>query len=172
MIELVEPSLTHYDSWRAAEEEFGDEHRDGSGFFGPRPSTDRPAFEAMVADRIAQADPTTPIPDDRVHCTFFWMVEDSEFVGYLALRHTLTAYLLEEGGHVGYSVRPSRRREGHATRALGLSLPVAESLGIDRVLVACEQDNVASARTIEACGGVLEDVRRGKRRYWIDASAS
>ncbi|QIX25454.1 GNAT family N-acetyltransferase [Nocardioides sp. JQ2195] len=171
MIELVPPSPDLYDSWLEAEDEFGDAHRDGSGFSGPRPSTDRPAYDAMVADRLSMADPSTPVPEGFVHCTFLWMVGEAEFIGYLAIRHALTPFLLEEGGHVGYSVRPSRRQEGHATRALGLSLPVAESLGIERVLVTCDDDNIGSYRTIEANGGVLEDVRNGKRRYWLDASA-
>ena len=41
-----------------------------------------------------------------VHCTYFWITEDGEFVGYLALRHSLTPWLLDEGGHIGFSVRP------------------------------------------------------------------
>ena len=88
-------------------------------------------------------------------------------VGFLALRHALTAWLLEEGGHIGYSVRPSRRGQGHATRALGLAVRRSAELGLDRVLLTCDEDNVASARTIERNGGVYEDTRNGKRRYWI-----
>lgn len=170
MIELVQPEDRHYASWCTAEDEFGDTHRDGSGFFGPRPATDRASFEQMVADRLAQADPATVLPEDRVHCTFLWIVEGDEFVGYLAIRHALTPFLLEEGGHIGYSVRPSRRRQGHASRALALSLPIAVSLGIDRVLVTCDESNVGSRRTIEGNGGEFEDVRNGKRRYWIPVS--
>lgn len=169
MTELVLPSLDRYQAWLAAEDDFANEHRDGSGGFGgARMGTDRPAYDAMVADRLAQADPATPIPPDMVHCTFRWIVDGDDFLGYLAIRHALTPYLLEEGGHIGYSVRPSRRRVGHASRALALSLPIAASLGIDRVLVTCDEDNVGSLRTIEKNGGVLEDVRRGKRRYWIE----
>lgn len=167
MIQLVPPTPDLYQSWLVAEDDFGDQHRDGSGFSGPRPSTDRPAYDAMVVDRLAMADPATVLPQGLVHCTFLWIVEDADFVGYLAIRHSLTPFLLEEGGHIGYSVRPARRRRGIATRALGLSLPVAESLGIDPVLVTCDDDNVGSYRAIEANGGVLEDVRKGKRRYWI-----
>lgn len=167
MTELVAPSTDLYDSWLAAEEDFGDEHRDGSGAFDGREPVARSSYDLMVAQRLAQGDPATPMPEGRVHCTYLWIVEDAELVGYLAVRHALTPFLLEEGGHIGYSVRPSRRREGHATRALARSLPIAASLGIDRVLVTCDEDNDGSRRTIEKNGGVLEDVRRGKRRYWI-----
>ena len=97
---------------------------------------------------------------------------DEEVVGFLALRHSLNAWLLEEGGHIGYSVRPSRRGQGHASRALALAVRRSAELGLDRVLVTCDEDNVASARTIERNGGVYEDTRNGKRRYWIDASGS
>ena len=69
-------------------------------------------------------------------------------------------------------MRPSRRGEGHASRALGLALHRSVELGLDRVLVTCDEENRPSARTIERNGGVLEDVRNGTRRYWIDTRAA
>ncbi len=75
--------------------------------------------------------------------------------------------LLEQGGHIGYSVRPSRRGEGIATKALGQALEVAQTLDIGPVLVTCAEDNPASRKAIEANGGVYEDSRQGTRRYWI-----
>ncbi|MBA3781084.1 MAG: GNAT family N-acetyltransferase [Nocardioides sp.] len=123
-----------------------------------------------LADRIpgllAQSDHATELPEGRVHSDYWWMVDGDEFVGYLAIRHDLTEFLLNEGGHIGYGVRPSRRREGHATRALELALVRAREIGLDRVLLTCD-DNTPSLRTIERNGGVLEDIRNGKRRYWI-----
>jgi predicted acetyltransferase len=71
------------------------------------------------------------------------------------------------GGHIGYSVRPGARRRGVATAALAQGLEIAAALGIDPVLVTCDTDNTASRRTIEGAGGSLEDIRDGKRRYWI-----
>ena len=70
---------------------------------------------------------------------------------------------------MGYSVRPSRRREGHASRALALALDRLADRGVLRVLVTCDDDNAGSRRTIEAAGGVLENVLDGKRRYWLRA---
>lgn len=91
-----------------------------------------------------------------------------DWVGFLAIRHRLNDFLLELGGHIGYSVRPSRRREGHAGAALALAVREArDHLDLRHVLVTCDEDNVASLRTIESTGGILEDTRQGKRRYWI-----
>jgi predicted acetyltransferase len=69
-------------------------------------------------------------------------------------------------------VRPSRRAQGHASRALALAVRRCAELGIDRVLLTCDEDNLASARTIERNEGVYEDTRNGKRRYWIEARIS
>ena len=96
--------------------------------------------------------------------------DDEEVVGRISLRHTLTPWLLEVGGHIGYAVRPTARRRGHATTALGLMLRVAAERGIDPVLVTCDDDNVGSRRVIEANGGVLEDVRNRKMRFWLPSA--
>jgi predicted acetyltransferase len=100
--------------------------------------------------------------------TFLWMVVGDEYVGSLAIRHRLTERLLEEGGHIGYSVRPTARGHGHATRALGRALVLAHGV-VDRprVLVTCLESNLASRAVIERNGGRYEDSRGAVRRYWI-----
>jgi predicted acetyltransferase len=96
------------------------------------------------------------------------MVEAGEVVGRISLRHELNELLFTWGGHIGYSVRPSARRRGHATAALAGMLEVCRGKGIDPVLITCDVDNVASRRTIEGAGGVYEDTRDGKLRFWVD----
>jgi predicted acetyltransferase len=85
----------------------------------------------------------------------------------VSLRHALTPFLLEVAGHIGYAVRPSARRRGVATQALALTLPVAAARGIDPALITCDVTNVGSRKVIEANGGVLEDERAGKLRFWV-----
>jgi predicted acetyltransferase len=109
-----------------------------------------------------------PCPDTR-HCTPRWIVEDGRVLGGFALRHKYD----DVRGWIGYGVRPSARRRGLATWALGRMLDEARAvLGLSRVLMVCAPDNVASARTIERNGGVLEGIRDTglgpARRYWID----
>jgi predicted acetyltransferase len=166
MTDLVEPDVRWHASWAASMLEFGDTYPHGSGLSDDVPTYDEAGCAAYAAWLRSAAD--TPIREGWVECSFFWITDGDEVVGALALRHSLNDWLLEEGGHIGYSVRPSRRREGHARRALELALRRAADLGLDRVLLTCDEDNDASRLTIERNGGVFEDSRNGKRRYWID----
>ena len=125
------------------------------------------AFEAFVAAVRADAEEDSPRPDFHVPCTTLWWVDGEDYLGRIAIRHRLNDFLLDVGGHIGYDVRPTRRREGHATAMLQHALPWASGLGIDPALVTCDTDNLGSVRVIEAAGGVLEDVRGVKRRYWV-----
>jgi predicted acetyltransferase len=129
------------------------------------------AFARLARWAAGQKEPDAERPAGYVPCTELWMVVAGEYVGRISLRHELTELLLTWGGHIGYSVRPSARRRGYATRALELMLPVAADLGIDPVLVTCDTDNDGSRRTIEKNGGVYEDTREGKLRYWVPTTA-
>lgn len=97
---------------------------------------------------------------------------DGRIVGMIDLRHSLNAFLAEYGGHIGYSVRPDERRKGYAKQMLAQVLTEAKKRGMNRVLVTCDEDNTASARTIEANGGRFD--RKAcleseiLRRYWIE----
>lgn len=103
--------------------------------------------------------------------TWFWFDGDGRMAGMITLRHMLNDFLLRVGGHIGYGVRPSMRRQGHATAMLAAVLPRARELGLTRVLVSCHRENVGSARTIQKNGGMLENeiVEDGRivQRYWI-----
>lgn len=124
-------------------------------------------FAAYVESLRSAALEETPRPSHFVPSTTWWWVDGDEFLGRIALRHRLNDRLLEIGGHIGYDVRPSARRHGHATAMLAAALPAAAAIGIDPALVTCDVDNVASRKVIEANGGVFEDERSGKLRYWV-----
>jgi predicted acetyltransferase len=116
------------------------------------------------------------LPPNHVPSTFLFAFDGERIVGRVSIRHRLNDLLLRVGGHIGYVVVPEFRRQGYATAILRLALCIAhDKLGHDRVLVTCDDDNVASIKTIENNGGVLENVISGpdsdkpKRRYWIEA---
>jgi len=128
---------------------------------------DPAVFARYVADLRAQGLEETVRPARFVPSTTLWWVGGGDYLGRLAIRHRLNEWLLDRGGHIGYDVRPSARRRGYGTAMLRDALPVAAGLGIDRVLITCDVDNTGSRKVIEANGGVLEDLRGGKLRYWI-----
>jgi predicted acetyltransferase len=176
MPELVPPTMVVHRSFIAAMAEFVDEGRGGSDDdsmiaremknFEAAWETEE-GFSAYIEQLRADADESTPRASFLVPSTTWWWVEGSEYVGRIALRHRLTERLLEIGGHIGYDVRPSARRQGHATAMLRAVLPHAHALEIDPALVTCDTDNVGSRRVIEANGGVFEDERSGKLRFWV-----
>lgn len=129
-------------------------------------------FAAYVARLVAEREEDTLRPEGFVPCTTLWWVEGDTFIGRLAIRHRLTPFLIDTGGHIGYDVRASRRRQGHATAMLAAGLPIARKLGIDRALLTCDEDNIGSRAVIEGAGGLYEDSRQGKRRYWVPTSAA
>ncbi|MFD3903815.1 GNAT family N-acetyltransferase [Streptomyces sp. CB04723] len=174
MPELIVPTGRLHRSWLAAREEWApDAHQDGAGLrlACGGDLTDPGIFSAWIARLRLQSDTTADPGEGRVQATHWWIVEDDTYLGAVDLRHRLNGFLLDAGGHIGYSVRPSARRRGLATWALGAVLSEARAMGLERALATCDDDNVASARSIESNGGVLEDVRTTevgrKRRYWI-----
>lgn len=117
-----------------------------------------------------------------------WLVDEGEYIGQLSIRPDLcTAYLITYGGHIGYSIRPSRRQRGYGKEILRLGLEESRRLGLQKVLTTCDSDNIASRKIIEYNGGRFErsmkmdakSFRLEKRkpegevfklRYWIDLS--
>ena len=108
------------------------------------------------------------VPDS----TFFCLDEERDiFVGAVNIRHYLTEAMLLNGGHIGDGVRPSERRKGIATRMIGLALDECRKIGIHRVLMVCDKENIGSAKSIQRNGGVLENEVTVdgiiEQRYWI-----
>ena len=152
-----------------------DDHWTGLTIFGEETHTveelaDPAAFATFTQRLHDLALPETPRPESKVAETTLWWVEGDEYLGRLSIRHELTDVLREFGGHIGYVVRPSARRQGHAGAMLAASLPIAQGLGIDPALVTCDADNAGSRRVIESGGGVLEDQREDKLRFWVPTS--
>lgn len=182
MAQIVRPDARYQRSYLEASDEFGNAHRDGDGDWVQEADTttgftgfsftregleDREEFRRLVRTRRAEELPETLRPRGRVPCTFLWLVEGDEYLGSVALRHELNDFLLREGGHIGYSIRPSARRQGHGRTALRQTLELAGEMGLDAVLLCCAEDNTPSRAIIEEAGGQYEDSRAGQRRYWV-----
>lgn len=131
---------------------------------------DFPAYLRALSDGARGVN----LPPGRVPYSTFWLTSGRHLIGRSSVRHRLTPELQDEGGHVGYDIRPSERRRGYGTLILRLTLAEARKLGLNRALLTCDADNVASAKVIEKNGGGLQDQAVSRRsgklisRYWIE----
>jgi predicted acetyltransferase len=164
---LIEPTLILRDDFYALADEFlveGDQrYQEAIGDFE--------AFIQLCSDEAVGRN----LAPGRVPQGTFWLVRDGQrILGCSRLRHTLNAFLDEEGGHIGYDVRPSKRQRGYGTLLLRLTLGQSRDLGLKRVLVTADSPNVPSWRIIEKNGGVpfseaLSQHTGGVlRKYWIE----
>ena len=131
-------------------------------------------FPAYIR-RLDEENQTVELKSGYVPSTTFWLAaNNTKIIGESRLRHWLTTSLEYEGGHIGYVIRPSARRQGYGTCILALTLEKAKDLGLNRVLLTCDTDNIGSARIIKQNGGKLASQgisnSSGKpiSRYWIN----
>lgn len=121
------------------------------------------------------------VPDGLVVATQFLYIRqaDNRLVGMIQVRHYLNEYLSKYGGHIGYSIKPSEQRKGYATSMLNAVLPYYKEIGLKKILIACNDNNIGSEKTILNNGGVYESTvyeprkkfrfKRGKlKRFWIN----
>lgn len=176
-LRLVRPSLAYRDSYIAALRE----HQAQGRFLDSRHIDNDVGALSRDFDRLVRALLDAAIPE-RVKTgfvpeTFLWMIETrtNELVGRSSIRHALSDEpSLRDIGHIGYDIRPSRQGRGYGKTILGLTLEEAKKLGMERVLVTCDSNNMRSKTIIEHWGGVFERsvLLAGREytrlRYWID----
>jgi predicted acetyltransferase len=151
-------------------DQLGAEGENGFMGTGQPPNTET---LASYLRSLVDMDVGANLPPQWVPMTTFWLIDDQdEVVGVSRLRHRLTPSLIQDGGHIGYYVRPDYRGRGYGKAILNLTLLEARKLGIERALLTVASSNRPSIRIIESNGGVMEDERVGvdgilHGRYWI-----
>lgn len=158
MTGLTTPEATWHPVWLEAHREWGPGlHEDGFGLLAGDDVTTSLGFVSWLRRLF----------DDK-QCTYWWITEDDQVLGGIALR-LATHPLIPRAGHIGYGLRPSARGRGLATWAVGQILEKAHMLGMNEVLAICASNNSASITTLEHQGGVLDITAPEStvRRYWI-----
>ncbi|MBC7959878.1 MAG: GNAT family N-acetyltransferase [Vallitaleaceae bacterium] len=128
---------------------------------------------SQIQDKWAESETKRAYQQGFVPSTLYFMVDgQGRILGAIHFRHELNKNLLNNGGHIGYGIRPSERRKGYSKLMLTQMLKMIKAKGYDKVLITCDEDNVASAKTIEACNGIFSDRIESDgewtRRYWIE----
>ncbi|MEI6044831.1 MAG: GNAT family N-acetyltransferase [Chloroflexota bacterium] len=130
-------------------------------------------FGSFVYKLLALSDPLQTTPP-QITQTILWLIYGAEFIGRISLRQELDEHMARYGGHIGYEIRPSKRNQGYGRQILTLGLEKARELGLLKILVTCDINNIPSKRIILCNGGIFEStVELGNEatkilRYWID----
>lgn len=170
---LVKPDLHYYEAYNDMMAEWAASGTRMAPWFLDGPVASLEEFAAFVR-MLDDCEHGRTDPRFSATSSYFAVDGAGELVGCASLRHYLTEEGLNSWGHVGYGVRPSRRRQGCATRILELTLHEARDRHILRVLLGAHESNTGSIKVIEACGGVWEktvtlpDDPEPIRQYWID----
>lgn len=158
---LVKPSLKYKQSFARALKEFEKEGRNEG-------EPDDIEGYIKQAKQYEKGD----LPKGKVRESKLWLVDKDQFIGRIGIRHTLNGKLKKFGGNIGYAIRPSKRKKGYGYKALELALKKAQKIGLEKVMITCNDDNIASQKIIEKHGGKLKSKRTHEgtliRHYWID----
>lgn len=162
--ELKDEYLSYYQEWKAS----------GEAMIPWVISKDPSDFSTML-NWLSDHEIGKGLPDGWVPCSTFWLIDTNRSIlGVVNIRHQLTEFLFNAGGHIGYGIRPSERRKGNATKILELALIEAKKLGIDDLLVVCDANNIGSEKAIVKNGGIpdsdyVEEDGNVIKRYWLKA---
>lgn len=162
MIRLLKPTLKYKKSFQNALREFS---KEGS----------KEADLSNVQEYIKKSREYAKgknLPKGYVPSSTYWLIDNEQFIGRASIRHYLNNNLKKYGGHIGYIIRPSKRKKGYGTQILKLALLKAKKLGIKKALITCDDSNIASQKIIENNNGKLKDKIKQKngilsRRYWV-----
>ncbi len=167
-IKLVSPDKAYMEQVLNYKKEFIENQEDFAGSGGLRLTSDYDEWLTMLVDNSCDA----TVREGLVPASTYLAVtiEDNQLVGMIDIRHRLNDYLENFGGHIGYSIKRSERKQGYATEMLNLALDVCKNLQISPVLVTCDKENLGSAKTIINNGGQLinevpEDYRITQRYH-------
>lgn len=162
-IEYCDEYLTFYEEWKSS----------GESIVPWVVSRDPSDFEGMI-QFLLENENREHIPEHWVPSFTYWLIsDDKRVIGAVNIRHGLTGKLFNCGGHIGYGIRPTERQKGYATKLLAMALEKTKELGIKKVLVVCDEGNIASEKTILNNGGIpdtsfTEEDGNVVKRFWIE----
>lgn len=168
-VELIKPSEKYKESFLTAAEEL---RNDKTRKYETEAQVTKETFEIYLKT-LDDYSKGVNLPKDYVPSSEFWLVDHGDYIGRVSIRHRLNETLEKFGGHIGYTIRPSKRGKGYGNKILELGLEKAKEIGLENVLLTCDVSNTPSVKIIEKNGGKFKDKleqpdgKPEKLRYWI-----
>ena len=167
---LVKPNLSYADEIIKYKKEFLEDEPIINGSAG----LDRFSTIEEWLEELKKRSSKDTVPEGLVPSSTYLGIreKDNYIVGMIDIRHYLNEYLTQVGGNIGYSVRKTERNKGYAKQMLKLALEKCKELKMKKVLITCDEDNIASEKVILSANAKFEDIRcidgENKKRFWID----
>jgi len=157
-MKFVFPNKAYEQKAVAYIQEFYDHQSEINGVGGLTRYLENSTYDDWLLKLMADLD-IANIPDDKVPAyTYFYVrEEDDKIVGMISIRLALNDFLRKEGGHIGYSIRPTERKKGYGTQMLKEALRFCKSIGLCDIIITCNKDNLGSVGIIKNCGGILDE---------------
>jgi predicted acetyltransferase len=167
-MKMIKPSIEYKDTFIEGLKEYQSE-----GDFSTVDAEERRENFLKYIERLSSEFKEGYGEKEKIHLEHLWFVDGKKYIGTVLLRHQLNEDLLQIGGNITYEIRPTERRKGYGYKMLELTLIEANKRGMNKVLITCDEDNIASKKIIEANRGIQdtaffkEGMRVKKLRYWI-----
>ena len=149
MLKLVKPSKKYLPAFLLVVDDY---KQDINQFKDVQVGALLKAIEENRADEyiksLRDAERGIGLPDGYVPSTSYWLMDDDNWVGAFAIRHSLTPNLEQEGGHIAGNIAPKYRGKYSSFVGAKMCLEKARKLGLKRVLITCDAANSASYRAI------------------------
>ena len=159
-MKLIKPSVEYRDTFIDGLKEYQSE-----GGFPTVDAEERRDKFAEYIDRLSNDYEKGYGDGGIIHTKHLWLVDGYKYIGTTLLSHQIDEDLLNFGGNISYEIRPTERRKGYGKEILRLALLEAKRIGLERIRMVCDEDNIASKKIIEENGGVQEDTffKKGMR---------
>ncbi len=169
-LKLVEPNTDYEHDFMEMLNEF----KDSGGAIPFVMHFNKDVFQDILLAAIENSKGANVTPNMEASTTWWLCDSENRLIGIVNIRHSLNEYLENFGGHIGYGIRPLERQKGYATQLLSLALDKCKEMGLERVLITCAKENIASQKVILKNGGLFEDEKQYEGinilRYWIAIS--
>ena len=140
-LRLVRPAAIYLESYHAACEETWNHIHNRYILHDPAVFE---SWQHTIFDTFEKRYLGLELPEGYYPSLMLWAIKGERFVGAVNIRLRQDAELISYGGTVGYFITHSLRGIGLGTSIAKLGVKAAQRLGLDPIVITCQESNAAS----------------------------